>query len=185
MRPTAQNAHPAARILAALEHVLGQGSWDMRGKVLWVSIAMVVLSGCSVGKAVNQPKAKDLSVLDVGTSRDRVLLELGAPVVSEKDADGNQTDYFKFIQGQHGAAKAGKGLLYGALAVTTLGLSEIVTNPVDGTAGAGKEMQIKVTYDAQNAVHLVDVLKDARWIRVQKVGEAAAATEPAGKETAQ
>ncbi len=147
----------------------------MRGKLLWVSVAMVVLSGCSISKAVHQPKAKDLSVLDVGTSRDHVLVELGQPVVSEKDANGIQTDFFKFIQGQHGAAKAGKGILYGALAVTTLGLSEIVTNPVEGTAGAGKEMQIKVTYDAQNKVELVDILKDERWFRVQKVGEATAA----------
>jgi outer membrane protein assembly factor BamE (lipoprotein component of BamABCDE complex) len=147
----------------------------MRGKVLWVSIAMVVLSGCSISKAVHQPKAKDLSVLNVGTSRDRVLLELGQPVVNEKDGNGIQTDYFKFIQGQHGAAKAGKGILYGALAVTTLGLSEIVTNPVEGTAGAGKEMQIKVTYDAQNNVQLVDVLKDERWIQVQKIESASAA----------
>jgi outer membrane protein assembly factor BamE (lipoprotein component of BamABCDE complex) len=151
----------------------------MRRSFLLVSIAMVVLSGCSVGKAVNQPKAKDLSVLDTGTSRDRVLLELGQPVVSEKDGDGHQTDYFKFIQGQNGAAKAGKGILYGALAVTTLGLSEIVTNPVEGTAGAGKEMQVKVTYDEGNKVQLVDVLKDDRWIRVQKVGEAAASNETA------
>lgn len=149
----------------------------MRRSILLVSIAVVVLSACSVSKAVHQPKAKDLSVLDVGTSRDRVLLELGQPVVSEKNADGNQMDYFKFIQGQHGAAKAGKGLLYGALAVGTLGLSEIVTNPVEGTAGAGKEMQVKVTYDPQNMVQLVDVLKDERWIRVQKVGEAASGGE--------
>lgn len=150
----------------------------MRSRMLWVSIALIALSGCSVSKAVHQPKAKDLSVLDVGTSRDNVLVELGQPVVSEKDANGNQTDFFKFIQGQHGAAKAGKGLLYGALAVTTLGLSEIVTNPVEGTAGAGKEMQVKVTYDLANKVEHVDVLKDERWIRVQKVGEVAAA-EPA------
>lgn len=143
----------------------------MRSNILWISLVVVALSGCSVSKAVNQPKAKDLSVLDAGTSRDRVLVELGAPVVSEKDPDGNQTDYFKFIQGQHGAAKAGKGLLYGALAVGTLGLSEVITNPVEGTAGAGKEMQVKVTYDGQNKVQLVDVLKDERWIRVQKVGE--------------
>jgi hypothetical protein len=151
----------------------------MRGKLLWVSVAMVALSGCSVSKAVHQPKAKDLSVLDVGTSRDHVLVELGQPVVSEKDPNGIQTDFFKFIQGQHGAAKAGKGILYGALAVTTLGLSEIVTNPVEGTAGAGKEMQIKVIYDVQNKVEHVDVLKDDRWLRVQKVGEATAANEPA------
>jgi hypothetical protein len=108
-----------------------------------------------------------------------VLVELGQPVVSEKDPTGVQTDFFKFIQGQHGAAKAGKGILYGALAVTTLGLSEIVTNPVEGTAGAGKEMQIKVTYDAQNKVEHVDILKDERWLRVQKVGDAAVANEPA------
>ena len=151
----------------------------MRRNVLLVTLCMVVLSACSISKAVNQPKAKDLSVLDAGTSRDRVLLELGQPLVSEKDADGNQTDYFKFIQGQHGAAKAGQGILYGALAVTTLGLSEIVTNPVEGTAGAGKEMQVKVTY-VDNKVSLVDVLKDARWIRVQKVGEAPAAAAPGG-----
>lgn len=144
----------------------------MRRDMLWVSVAVLVLSGCSIGKAVNQPKAKDLSVLDTGTSRDRVLVELGQPVVTEKDANGNQTDFFKFIQGQHGAAKAGKGILYGALAVTTLGLSEIVTNPVEGTAGAGKEMQLKVTYDTQNKVQHVDVLKDDRWIQVQKVGDA-------------
>ena len=144
----------------------------MRGNVLWVSIAMVVLSGCSISKAVHQPKAKDLSVLDTGTSRDLVLVELGQPVVSEKDANGIQTDYFKFLQGQHGAAKAGKGILYGALAVTTLGLSEIVTNPVEGTAGAGKEMQVKVTYDALSKVQVVEILKDDRWFQVQKIDAA-------------
>ena len=150
----------------------------MRGRMLLISFVAIVLAGCSVSKAVHQPKAKDLSVLEAGTSRDRVLVELGQPVVTEKDANGNTNDFFKFIQGQSGAAKAGKGLLYGALAVTTLGLSEVVTNPVEGTAGAGKEMQLKVTYDGQSKVEHVDVLKDERWIRVQKVGET-----PASKET--
>ena len=150
----------------------------MRGRILMVSLLMVVLAGCSVSKAVNQPKAKDLSVLKQGTSRDLVLVELGQPVVSEKNADGNQTDFFKFIQGQNGAAKAGKGLLYGTLAVTTLGLSEVVTNPVEGTAGAGKEMQIKVTYDAQSKVQNVELLKDDRWLHMQKVGDAPASEQP-------
>jgi hypothetical protein len=143
----------------------------MRGRILPVSLVLVVLAGCSISKAVHQPKAKDLSVLNAGTSRDLVLVELGQPVVTEKDANGHQTDFFKFIQGQNGAAKAGKGILYGALAVTTLGLSEVVTNPVEGTAGAGKEMQVKVIYDGQNKVELVELLKDERWIHVQKVGE--------------
>jgi hypothetical protein len=141
--------------------------------------AMLAIQGCSVGKAASGPKAKDLSVLDQGTSRDRVLGELGAPLVSELNEEGHKTDLFKFIQGQHGAARAGKGLLYGALAVGTLGLSEVVTNPIEGTAGAGKEMQVKVTYDANNRVDYVDVLRDDRWIKVRDVGKPDTAGEPA------
>ena len=49
----------------------------------------------------------------------------------------------------------------------------MVTNPVEGTAGAGKEMQVKVVYDTQNKVEHVELLKDERWLHVQKVGEAA------------
>src|SRR5512134_1703714 len=106
MRTAAQHGRAAVRILRSTRARARTREWDMRGKLLWASIAIVVLSGCSVSKAVHQPKAKDLSVLDTGTSRDLVLVELGQPVVSEKDANGIQTDYFKFLQGQHGAAKA-------------------------------------------------------------------------------
>jgi len=38
-------------------------------------------------------------------------------------------------------------------------------------------MQIKVAYDAQNKVEHVEVLKDDRWLHLQKVGEALAPVE--------
>lgn len=156
----------------------------MKARYLLVTLMFAVLAvqGCSVGKATSGPKAKDLRVLEQGTTRDRVLLELGQPVVTENDESGRKVDLFKFIQGQHGAAKAGKGILYGALAVGTLGLSEVVTNPIEGTAGAGKEMQIKVVYDDSNRVDVVNVLKDERWIRVREIGKPDAASAPASTE---
>jgi hypothetical protein len=149
----------------------------VKARYLLVALMFSALAvqGCSVGKATSGPKAKDLRVLEQGTPRDRVLLELGQPVVSENDESGHKVDLFKFVQGQHGAARAGKGLLYGALAVGTLGLSEVVTNPIEGTAGDGKEMQVKVVYDDTSRVDVVTVLKDDRWIRVREVGKPDAA----------
>lgn len=63
-------------------------------------IAMFALQGCSVVQATSGPKAKDLSVLNEGTHRDRVLAELGQPLVTENDDQGRKTDLFKFMQGQ-------------------------------------------------------------------------------------
>jgi hypothetical protein len=48
---------------------------------------------------------------------------------------------------------------------------------VEGTAGAGKEMQVKVTYDGQNKVDVVELLKDERWIHLQTVGSAPSTAE--------
>lgn len=133
-------------------------------------LSIFTLQGCSVGKAASGPKAKDLSVLEKGTPRDKVILEFGAPINSELNDDGYKVDLFKFVQGQHGAARAGKGFLYATLAVGTLGLSEVVTSPLEGAA-SGAEMQVKVTYDKGNYVREVVVVKDDRLIPVQKVDE--------------
>ena len=135
-----------------------------------ILIFMVVpLTACSVVQATRSPEPRDLSVLNVGTDRLSVLAELGKPLVSDENKAGEQVDLFKFIQGQHGVAKAGKGLIYGVLAVGTLGLSEIVTSPLEGAIGGGAEMQIKVTYDENDSVKKINILKDGRWVPVQNV----------------
>lgn len=134
-----------------------------------LGLITIYLPACSVVQATNSPNAKDLSVLDFGTNRFLVLAELGQPIATELDEAGNKIDIFKFTQGHHGAAKAGKGLVYGVLAVGTLGLSEIITSPLEGAIGNGSEMQIKVNYSSNNLVSHVDVLKDGRWLAVQHV----------------
>lgn len=139
---------------------------------LTISVYLIlVIQGCSVVQATSGPDNKDLSVLDRGTARYNVLAELGQPVASEIDNNGNKLDIFNLKQGTHGAAKAGKAIGYGILAVGTLGLSELVTSPMEGSLGKGAEIQLKVGYTADDRVDEVVVLKDDRWIPIQELGE--------------
>ena len=137
--------------------------------ITYLISSLTLMQACSVVQATSGPSSKDLSVLKKGTDRYSLLAELGQPIASEKNENGNRVDVFSFVQGQHGAAKAGKGLVYGVLAVGTLGLSELVTSPLEGAAGDGAEIQLKVTYDENDKVSTVDVLKDKRWVPVQRI----------------
>ncbi len=55
----------------------------------------ILLTGCGVYMAANQPRQKDLSVLREGTPRSRVIAELGSPVWTGQK-DGNTVDVFAF-----------------------------------------------------------------------------------------
>jgi outer membrane protein assembly factor BamE (lipoprotein component of BamABCDE complex) len=140
---------------------------------LLIIIGLALLTGCSVVQATSGPESKDLSVLNKGTERYQVLAELGQPVVTEVDADGRKYDIFKFMQGQNGGVKAGKAVLYGTAAVFTLGLSEVITSPLEGAAGKGAEIKTRVIYDANLKVDEVEVLQDDRWLPVQDLGNSA------------
>ncbi len=136
----------------------------------WILVfAVAALTACSVVQATSGPESRDLSVLDKGTDRFQVLAELGQPVVTEKGDDGRRYDIFSFKQGQHGAAKAGKAVFYGVAAVATLGISELITSPLEGAAGKGAQIKARVIYDGNNKVDEVEILQDDRWIPVQEL----------------
>ena len=128
------------------------------------AVMFLSLSACSVNKATSGPSYKDLSVLEVGNDRYAVLAELGEPVVSEKNDEGVLVDVFSFEQGNHEVFKGIKALGYGVLAVGTLGISELITNPVEGTLGKGSKIQVTVKYDDSNKVTDVGVIKDTRVV---------------------
>lgn len=115
-------------------------------------------SGCAVVMASRQPGQKDLSCLNAGTSRDVVLAELGNPVASETDEQGNKVDIFQFKQGYSKGAKAGRALVHGVADVFTLGLWEVVGTPTEAVL-SGKDMAVKVTYNESNEVSDVVYLK--------------------------
>jgi len=137
---------------------------------LMVLMLVPLLAACSAKMATEGPESKDFSVLEKGTERYLVLAEFEQPILTETDKDGRKYDIFKFFQGQHGAVKAGKAITYGTATVFTLGLSEVILTPVEGSAGGGAEMKLRVIYDADDKVDEVEILQDDRWMPVQKVG---------------
>ena len=138
-----------------------------------IVLLAVAIQACSVVQATSGPERKDLGVFEQGTHRDMVLAEMGQPVVTDIDDQGRKYDIFTFKQGQHGASKAGRAFAYGVLAVATLGISEVVTSPIEGVAGKGAEMKIKVTYTANKEVLEVVVLSDDRAFKGDELESAA------------
>ncbi|HEX8873741.1 MAG TPA: hypothetical protein VF780_03860 [Nitrosospira sp.] len=92
-----------------------------------------------------------------GTPRNALLAEFGAPAVTEV-RNGRQQEVFRFVQGYSTAARTGRALLHGVADVATFGLWEVVGTPAE-VVFSGDEMAYHVTYDKDDIVDQVTVLK--------------------------
>jgi hypothetical protein len=105
-------------------------------------------AACAASRALNQPGTKDYDVLRPGTHVDLVRSELGDALKSGHD----RCDLFVFREGST-AWKYLRAMGYSILDVGTLGLSEIVTNPLEASVGSAT-VRVRVCYDAeQNVVY--------------------------------
>ena len=102
--------------------------------------------GCSAYKAMNQPDEKNLStVLAPGSDRDLVRAELGQPISYGKDSEGNEYEVYSFVDGYNTATKSSRAVFHFAADVFTLGLWELVGNPIEG-AYKGDKLTYRVIY---------------------------------------
>ncbi|MBL9123403.1 MAG: hypothetical protein JNG90_07200, partial [Planctomycetaceae bacterium] len=124
---------------------------------LLAALLLAAVPGCAAIKATEQPGKKDFSILSPGTPRTHVIAELGAPTWSEQ-REGATTDVFAVRQGYSKGVKAGRALLHGAADVATIGLWEVVGIPVE-TLADGTDVRLSITYDAEQRVETVDVVK--------------------------
>jgi hypothetical protein len=120
----------------------------------WVA---VVISGCSVYMAAQQPPKKNISLFSVGTPRDMLLAEFGMPSVSEMK-EGRRRDIFTFKQGYSTATRTGRAVFHGVADIFTLGLWEVVGTPTE-LVFQGEEMAFDVSYDENDRIDKVTVLK--------------------------
>lgn len=116
------------------------------------------LSGCAVVAALKQPSKKNIEVLNNGTSRENVIVYLGAPITSEKE-NGKRTDIYKFVQGYGGGTKASRALMHGILDALTIFIWELIGWPME-TIINGHEMTVKVIYDQDDRVEEFTILKE-------------------------
>lgn len=136
---------------------------------LFVVAGLLSQTGCAVFMAAKQPPKKDLSVLSLGTSRGRLLAELGQPVTSET-RDGKKVDVFSFTQGYSKPAKAARAVFHGAADFFTLGLWEVIGTPTEAVFD-GTKVALEVTYDQKDRVENVVDLQPQKGPEVKTSSE--------------
>ncbi|MBA3814694.1 MAG: hypothetical protein H0X26_09505 [Alphaproteobacteria bacterium] len=115
-------------------------------RVLNTSLAIlctVFLSACSVGMALKGQKEPDLSVIKKDVHRSDVELQLGMPIRTSTDANGQIKAIYEYEVGKE--PSAGRAIAHGAMDVLTLGIWEVVGTPIEVLKG--DTILLTVTYD--------------------------------------
>lgn len=115
-----------------------------------VILTSVFLGGCASQNALNQPEKKDLTVLDIGTHRDMVILELGAPANTKTD-ESTIVDLFSFVQGYSQGNRAARAFGHGVADIATLGLWSLAGSQIEESYN-GTILGYKVTYEEELVV---------------------------------
>ncbi len=114
------------------------------------------LGGCSVYMAAHQPSEKNISLFKVGTRRDVLIAEFGVPTSSEVK-NGKKFEIYRFTQGYSQGAKTARALAEGTADVFTLGITEVITTPVEAI-NDGNLTVYEVSYDNNECVDQVILL---------------------------
>ena len=108
----------------------------------------ILLSGCSVGMALNGHKEPNLAVCKVGADRSTVELQLGSPYSVATTPDGNLVATYEYEIGNE--PSAGRAAFHGTMDLLTLGIWEAVGTPIEGFTGEKK--RILIEYNKANKI---------------------------------
>ena len=86
-----------------------------------------------------------------------LLAEFGSPAFSET-RNGRAYEIHKFVQGYSTGANVGRAMSRGVLDVSTWGLWRVFGTPTESAFG-GDEMAYEVSYDENDTIEQVTVLK--------------------------
>ncbi len=128
-------------------------------------VMAVVMTGCSVDRALRAPEKKNLNVFQPGSSRLQLIAEVGTPASTEY-RNGQRVDVFVFQQGESKGWNYLRAAGYGAALVMTSGISEVVAYPVEAQTEY-PEIVAQVTYDVNDTVTSLEVLKDGLVIKAE------------------
>lgn len=122
------------------------------------SILVLSTTGCAAVTALSEPSPRDLSVLDKGTPRIRVVSELGNPVYTENLEQGGIKDLYSFKPGAPFPFKFGRFLFHVGADIFTLCIWEAIAWPSE-KACTKQEKKAEVTYDTENKVVTSELIK--------------------------
>ena len=128
----------------------------MLKKLPFLIFVLLILTACATEQALNQPTKKNLSVLDIGTPRELVVLELGAPADSSIE-DGVKIDLFSIVQGYSKGTRIARATGHLAAEIMTIGLWGLVGTPIEQSYN-GIILGYKVYYNENDEVSKVEKL---------------------------
>lgn len=161
-------------------------------RVFFAALAALALGNCSSYMAATGEEKRDLGILAPGTTRDAILAEFGTPVSSINEPVTTQTqqpasddsaaqpaaapdavpyhryDIFRFVQGRSTGSNVGRAVFYGAAAVFTLGLSEVIATPLEGAVGDQGEIKLRANYDDDWRLISAELLDGKDWISIRE-----------------
>ena len=154
-------------------------------RLLVCAMLLAPTAGCSVYMAASGEEKRDLGVLTPGTHRDVVVSEFGMPVASVNEMspiEGGGTelrryDVFSFTQGRSGASNAGRAIFYGAAAVFTLGLSEVIMTPAEMLVGDQGKLRLRTHYDINWKLATAELQDGSDWVSIPEFQARAAARQ--------
>ena len=110
-------------------------------------VAAGALQACSVGMAMSGKADPNTGTLQMGQSRDLVLLHLGQPSQTYLTDEG-RTDVFELERGN--APSPGRAAGHAVMDVLTLGIWEIVGTPIEGVVG--ETFTLSIQYDTEEKI---------------------------------
>ncbi len=120
-------------------------------------LSSFLLTGCSVKKAYEQSGKKDMTLLNPGTSRIKILSEFGKPLESKKNTDGKRVDLVAFVQGYSNTEKTTRAVTHGLLDIGTWGLWEFIGTPIETYTNGTKNL-VEIKYTKEEIVDKVTYL---------------------------
>ena len=126
-------------------------------RILISAIVVFSVLGCTATQqAAQQPIEKDLGVLELGTQRDLVILELGAPAETRVE-DGKKVDLFSFVQGYSRGTRIARVAGHATGEILTMGLWSLIGTPIEQSYN-GTVMGYKVYYTVDDIVERSELL---------------------------
>ena len=96
-----------------------------------MTLALMLLGGCSTVMEYNRPAPTSLDGITLGQQRIDIISHIGVPTTSVKNGDDSCDVYKLFTKGPTGAAKGAVILGEGAADFFTLGLAELALTPAE------------------------------------------------------
>lgn len=132
---------------------------------IFTALSVIISTGCSTSKIAKRGIYVNEDTIKAGMSRDEVLSLLGAPIESQKLEGNKKKDFFRLEQGESTGGKVAKGFGTTLIAVGTLGLSELVANPVATSRG---NVSISVWYNQNDIVEKSQIINAEKNIKKER-----------------